>query len=51
MTFPEIIDALTNDEVVVIDSKQQRNELFDYMLDNDIEPSNYRIHGNEIWLA
>lgn len=47
----DIIERLNHDEVVDIDSAEEMNKLYDYMVDNDIDPNNYRRSGKSIWLA
>ena len=51
MSCKEIIERLHDDEVVEITSMNERNELFDYMIENDIDPNDYRTVGKAIWLA
>jgi len=47
----DIIKRLKNDEVVDIETPEERNQLLDYMIDNDIDPNDYRSEGKSIWLA
>ena len=47
----ELIERMANDDAVCVSGIKQRNALFDYMEENDIDPSDYRIEVNTIWLA
>lgn len=47
----EIIKRLKNDEVVDVETKKEMNQLLDYMIDNDIDPNDYRSYKKSIWLA
>lgn len=47
----EIIKRLKNDEVVDFETPKEKNQLLDYMIDNNIDPNDYRSDKKSIWLA
>ena len=47
----ELIRTMNNDEVVALNTNRERNELYDYMVENGIEPCDYGTNGKDIWLA
>jgi len=47
----DIVNRLKYDEVVDVETSKERNQLFDYMIEHDIDPSDYRSSGKSIWLA
>ena len=51
MSNSEIIETLNDDQVVTLNTNKERNKLFDYMEENDIDPNDYRTDGKDIWLA
>lgn len=51
MPNKEIIDRLHNDEVIELETAKNKNDLFNYMIDNNIDPDDYRTNGKLVWLA
>jgi hypothetical protein len=47
----DIIKRLKHDEVVDIETAEEKNQLLDYMITNGIDPNDYRSSGKSIWLA
>jgi hypothetical protein len=47
----DIIKKLKCDEIIDIETAEERNKLLDYMIINDIDPNDYRSSGKSIWLA
>jgi hypothetical protein len=46
-----LVERLNNDEVVTLESAKENNELLEFMLENDIDPDDFRTNGKAIWLA
>jgi len=51
MPWEKVIERLSDDEVVTLSSANDSNELLEFMMDNDIDPDDYRTDGKAIWLA
>lgn len=50
MDFSKIVDDLMDSHFVEL-NKSARNRLYDYMIDNDIDPNDFRMDGDGVWLA
>lgn len=51
LSMTAILTALSRDIVVILTSNFKRRELYDFMEDNKLDPSDYRVEGNAIWAA
>lgn len=49
--YKDIIIRLLQDEVITLESTKQANELYDYMVEHDIDPERFRREGLEIWIG